>query len=166
MVDADTQLVVWIPGRLTNPLNGPHRHWSVQARERKGWRERTFLHCTDVMMRERWHIPPRTPKLITLRVSTWNTFDEDGLAAALKPVIDGLRDAGIVHDDSPRACHAIIRRQQINRRRRGVEVVVEVAAGVAGVAEEIVEDDALPMRLTVRPLDTATVVYRPWWRRA
>jgi len=127
------RLLAWVPGRLTNPLNGPHGHWPRRAKERKGWRERTFLCCTDAMRRAGitpgrqdssvWH--PQARKVVVLTAYVWNLYDDDGLAAALKGVVDGLRDAHLLHDDGPKSGHRVERRQVINRQHRGVEIVVE-----------------------------------------
>ena len=130
------RLVAWVPGHLRNPLNGNRVHWSVAAKERKGWRQRTMLCCMDAMRRAGikpgredggiWH--PKWPKLIVLTAYVWNLYDEDGLAASLKSVVDGLVDAKLIHDDGPTSGHTVRRRQVINRKHRGVEVVVEHAS--------------------------------------
>lgn len=127
------RLVAWVPGRLRNPLNGAHQHWSQSAKDRRGWRGRTFLCCTDAMRRagitlgrqdaSPWH--PAYRKVVVLTAYVWNLYDEDGLAAALKGIVDGLRDARLIHDDGPKSGHRFERRQLINRKHRGVEIVVE-----------------------------------------
>ena len=120
------RLVAWIPGRLRNPLNrGKGEHWAVAARERKGWRERTMLCCKDAMHRAKWRYHPAEPKLVVMTAYVWNLYDEDALGPAMKSVQDGLVDAGLIHGDGPKSGHRITRRQEINRRHRGVEVVVE-----------------------------------------
>ena len=128
------RLVAWVPGRLRNPLNrGKGEHWGKAARERKQWRERTRLCCAEAMQRAKitpgmheggvWH--PGYHKLVVITAYVWNLYDEDGLAAALKSVVDGLKDAKLIHDDGPKSGHTFERRQVINRKHRGVEVVVQ-----------------------------------------
>ena len=123
--EAGGRLLAWVPGRLTNPLNGSHKHWAVKARDRKGWREVTALCVGSAMRIANWGYAPFFPKVVILTAFTWNTYDDDGLAAALKPVVDGLRDARLIHSDDPQSGHRIERRQVIDRKHRGVEVVVE-----------------------------------------
>lgn len=129
-VESDGRLLAWVPGQLSNPNNGSHKHWSVKAKTRKEWRKATFL-CvlaavrTRLEQRAEWRYPADVPKVVVLTAFVWNLYDEDGLAAALKPCVDGLRDAKILHDDSPRSGHRIERRQVIDRKHRGVEVVIE-----------------------------------------
>lgn len=124
-VEAEGRLIAWVPGKLSNPLNGAHRHWSVKARDRKGWRERTFLCVKDAMNRCEWSLKPSAPKVVVLTAYVWNLYDDDGLAAATKPLVDGLVDAGALHRDDTKSGHRIERRQTINRKHRGVEIVVE-----------------------------------------
>ena len=121
----ETRLIAWVPGRLTNPLNSSHGHWTKRAKEQKRWRERTFLCCTDAMRRAKYQVPGEAPKVVVLTAYVWNLYDEDGLAAALKAVVDGLRDARLIHDDGPKGGHRFARRQVINRTHRGVEVLIE-----------------------------------------
>ena len=128
------RLIAWVPGRLRNPLNGAHGHWAVAARERKAWRARTTLCCKAAMNRARWRYGPLTGAVVVLTAYVWNLYDEDGLAAALKPVVDGLCDAKLLNGDGPAAHHRFERRQAINRRHRGVEVVVEVRAPNEGAS--------------------------------
>src|SRR3990172_11374859 len=123
------RLIAWVPGRLRNPLNrGKGEHWAVAARERKAWRARTTLCCKAAMNRARWRYGPLTGAVVVLTAYVWNLYDEDGLAAAVKSVVDGLCDANLLRGDGPAARHRFERRQAINRRHRGVEVVVEVRA--------------------------------------
>lgn len=132
------RIIAWVPGKLSNPLNGAHGHWSVKAKARKGWRERTRLCVGGALYRagiladtapgawctrERW--PSRVRKVVVLTAYVWNLYDDDGLAAALKGCVDGLVDARVLHSDGPNSGHRIERRQQINRTHRGVEIVVE-----------------------------------------
>lgn len=118
------RLVAWVPGRLTNPLNGAHGHWAVKAKERKGWRERTMLCCRDAMRRANWRWQAGDGKHVVVTAYVWNLYDDDGLAASLKSVVDGLKDAKLIDDDGPKSGHVFERRQVINRKHRGVEVVV------------------------------------------
>ena len=120
------RLIAWIPGRLRNPLNGAHGHWAPRARERKDWRIRTQLCCQDAMHRSRWKYSPLVGARVVFTAYVWNRYDEDGLAAALKPVLDGLVDARLLKTDGPDGRHRIERRQAIERKHRGVEVVVQI----------------------------------------
>jgi hypothetical protein len=126
-VNAEGRLIAWVPGRLRNPLNaGKGEHWSATARERKAWRERTFLCVKSAMNESKWRYGAGWPKLVVFTAYVWNLYDDDGLSAALKSVRDGLVDAGILNRDDPKSGHKFEYRQQIERsRHRGVEIVVE-----------------------------------------
>src|SRR5262249_51703878 len=127
--------IAWIPGRITNPANGSQgrSEWAQRrrAKERAAWRERARTVLTDAINRSGWKLDSHAPKIVALTAHVWSLFDPDGLANALKPIVDGLRDTrpAILHDDGPeeRSGHRILRRQVLDRKRRGVIVVVEPA---------------------------------------
>lgn len=118
---------MFVPGKLVNPLNGSHGHWRVGARYRKGWREKVKLLWLEMRLERVGITAPEVPKFIVLTAYVWNLFDShDGLRAALKPCVDGLVDAGIIHSDADRAGHRFVYAQEIRRKRRGVQIAVEV----------------------------------------
>jgi len=134
------RLVAWVPGRLRNPLNGSQGMTRggriMRSKERASWRQRTKLCVTDalnragVRTREGARISskvwlPRDRKLIVLTAYVWNLYDPDALGGVMKPVVDGLRDAEVIHADDAKSGHRIEHRQMIDRKHRGVEVVVQ-----------------------------------------
>ena len=134
LLSPSTILAAFVPGALRNPLNGSAgRHWAVRARWARQWRGATAM---LVRAFERGAAPdPAAPKRVTFVAHVWQRFDDDGLRAALKPVRDGLGDAGLIHDDSPRSGHVFDYRQLVDRRRRGVEIVVELLGEPASPPE-------------------------------
>jgi hypothetical protein len=127
-------LEVWIPGAIENPNNGAlgglgrrgptGRRWNRRARARKFWRTTVQLECARALWRRR--VDPTVPKHVTFLARVWNLFDDDGLRAALKGHRDGLRDAGIIDDDSPRHPHVFEYFQAIDRARRGVTLMIKL----------------------------------------
>ena len=116
-------LDLFLPGARSNPLNGSHRHWSVRARWAKTWR--TKAHLLVGAARGARGFDPATPKIIRFVANLWNLMDEDGLRASLKPTLDGLRDAGVIHSDGPNSGHLFVYGQRIDRAQRGVRILVE-----------------------------------------
>ena len=143
------RLIAWVPGRLVNPLNGPQGGWRGKASVRRAWRDRTRLCVKDAVNRAMLTLVSpssvrgwtgrvwldRAPKVVVLTASVWNLFDDDGLRAACKPVVDGLVDAHVIHGDGPMSGHRIEYRQSVDRLHRGVEVVVEPRAFHDGCAD-------------------------------
>ena len=111
----------FIPGRITNPLNGSHHHWSVRAKWAKAWRTQSGF----VAAQHARGIDPKTPKRIIFTGHVVRKFDCDNFMSAMKPVRDGLKDAGIIHDDGPDSGHEFVYNQIIDRKRLGVEVKVQ-----------------------------------------
>lgn len=120
-------IILFIPGNLSNPLNGSHRHWSARAKWAKTWREKTVLLSqpqADTFYRHHTMLSSRSPKLILFTAHVWNLMAEDGLRAALKPVVAGLRDANVIHDGGPKSGHRFEYHQIVLRKDRGVEIEV------------------------------------------
>ncbi len=125
----------FVPGRLTNPLNGSWGGWAKHARLARRWRQSTTMAVSAagyLVIREgRAHASD--PKHVRFLVHTGAPWDDDNLAAACKPLRDGLRDAGLIHDDGAKSGHRFEYAQRVNRRRRGVEITVAaLTAGGAG----------------------------------
>lgn len=128
-VRPDTILAVFIPGKVQNPLNGSHGHWSKRARWAKTRREKAQM-CILVAIRNsiKRFADPAMPKLVTFTATVWNEFDSDGLAAALKPTRDALVDMRVLHNDRPSSGHAFIYEQVVARGKKsepGVAIRVE-----------------------------------------
>lgn len=117
---------IFIPGRLVNPLN-QRWHWSERHRWAKSWRQKTQL----MLLRElgpsglKLLGSPETPKHVRLIAHVRRRFDHDGLVASLKGVVDGLQDAGIIHNDGPKGQHRFEYDQVIDHAQCGVEVFVD-----------------------------------------
>ena len=81
------------------PLNlNDRRHWAAHSqivrdvRTVASWRARQARIGRHDRIRIELHYLPKTRR----------TRDEDNLVATLKPLVDGLRDAGVVPDDTKR----------------------------------------------------------------
>lgn len=111
---------VFVGGKLMN-LKSNRAHWSSAISYKRVWRQKVKLAVRlSTLARD-----PTVPKTVTLAANVWNLFDEqDGLRAALSPVLDGLRDGGVIDDDSPRSVHTFCYTQEINRAQMGVTLTV------------------------------------------
>ena len=127
-------LTVFVPGKLVNPLNA-RMHWAAQARWAKNWRRTTALIVGDMMKRAAWREDATVPKRVTFIAHVARLMDRDGVIAALKPAVDGLRDARLIHDDDPVSGHEFGDPVQVvDRKGRGVEITVTVAPARPGGA--------------------------------
>src|SRR5882724_4724946 len=105
---------VFLPGKLMN-LKGNRAHWSSAIWYKRTWRRKVWLEMRN------YRLPVATvPKRITVAANVWNLFDEiDGLRAACSPIIDGLRDGGLIHNDDPGCGHEFGYSQEVNRAALG-----------------------------------------------
>lgn len=83
-----------LPG-LPPTTNGSHGHWRVAAGKRKKWRTASAL----VSRLRRPLKPLERVALILTRFSSVKP-DRDNLAISFKPVVDGLKDGGVIVDDT------------------------------------------------------------------
>jgi hypothetical protein len=120
------RIVFFVPGKLSNPLNGSWGSWRKHWRIARDWRERTVQYAACALD---WtplaRGSERTPKRVTFRAHTARPWDEDNIRAAVKPLRDGLMNARLIHDDSPTSGHLFVYEQVVDRTRRGVEITVE-----------------------------------------
>lgn len=135
--DPKALLDVFVPGKVTNPLNGSHGHWSVRAKWAKDWRTRTRVYAeharsavaTLLDARGKSAEAARRPKRVTFTLHVWRRFDDDALGPCAKPCRDGLVDAGVVDSDGPKAPHQWVYEQRVDRKRPGVRIVVTALEG-------------------------------------
>jgi Holliday junction resolvase RusA-like endonuclease len=88
------RLEIELPGLPKNP-NGSHGHWRTAHGIRKTWRNAACL----VAKTKAPPLPLSKCRLECTRFST-SSSDYDNLVASFKPLIDGLKDAGIIKDDN------------------------------------------------------------------
>lgn len=138
-------LAVWVPGALTNPLNGSHGHWEKHRLWAKDWRERAgtalliaitnrgrfialaFSDAREGLVAMREIVTGQ--KAVTFIAYVAREWDEDNLRAGLKPVRDALKDMRVIDDDKPSAGHTFTYEQRVDRTkgaRRGVEIRVRL----------------------------------------
>lgn len=97
-------LEIAIPGIPPRPNATRRRDWHKNAEEGAEWRRTAYLSGLDVARRSGF-----VDELPFLRADVEYEFlleraagDLDNLVAASKPILDGIRDAGIIVDDSIR----------------------------------------------------------------
>jgi hypothetical protein len=123
---AFTRLVLRVPYAAQNPNRRP-AHWSGAAHDAKLRREATFLAARNLLISMGVLAPdPVAPKRVTYTLLVGKLRDVENTVTT-KPYTDGLRDAGLLHDDSPESGHVFVLppRQAISSQR-GVEITVEL----------------------------------------
>lgn len=90
-------IIVTIPIRLVNPLNGSHLHWRTTAK--RGKREKAAT--TLMLARYRGKFPP-APWVVTITRISAGEMDSDGNTASMKYVRDAVAKClGVDDKDSP-----------------------------------------------------------------
>ena len=81
---------------LPKSMNGSHGHWRAAAARRKEWRTKT---AWNAIAAGKPKAPLTKCRIECVRCSS-SQMDFDNLVASFKGCIDGLRDAGIIADDT------------------------------------------------------------------
>lgn len=93
-------LEIYVHGLPTATNESRRRHWSAVAGEAARWRANAKMAGLEARTRAPWPIPLLYASLeIVFRLDR-SAGDLDNLLASAKPLIDGLRDAGLIVDDS------------------------------------------------------------------
>ncbi len=120
-------LVIALPLRLTNPLNGSHKHWAVKARARKEHRSTVALALNAPLSAFREIIVRQAggakSLLVTvIRVAPRQLDPHDGLPASCKGVVDGIADALDIDDRDPRIMWTYDQKKGSRPNQYGVEI--------------------------------------------
>lgn len=88
-----------IPGRPPTP--NVRRHWREVYRDNKAWAETARLEAVRAIQRTAgWKPASRARVSVAFGVKDRRVRDLDNLIASIKPLLDGLVQAGILVDDS------------------------------------------------------------------
>lgn len=129
-------------------LNDRPSHWAARNKEVQAVRDTAWLTCRSKI--NRGELPTGQPVEVTLvwYVPDRTRRDADNPVATLKPICDGLVDAGLVPDDTPEWIDKRPVRIVYRRGDPGVELHIETRAEVidrAGRAIHAASGDAKRM---------------------
>lgn len=117
------EIVVDHLGRPTTTNQAHNMHYRSVSADRKKWRE-----AGQVLARA-----AKIPKLAAAKVVCWGRYpdrrslpDADGVAPALKGVLDGIVDAGVLPDDNGTYVHEIAYRPPVVEKGALPALVVQV----------------------------------------
>jgi hypothetical protein len=107
---------------LNKTLN--HAHWCVRARHRKHWSMLVLVAKSDAGIFTR----PALPKArVTIQRFGGRMLDHDNGVGGCKAVIDGLRDNGLIQDDSPEHLELRFEQHPGNKTPKRTVIIVEAA---------------------------------------
>jgi hypothetical protein len=125
------RLGVFVPGRVVSPNHV--EWWGTRARRVQRTRDAVCAAILAAVGRRRFVVPPERPKRILFRAFVKRFLDDDNLQGAVKPFRDGLQDAGVIRDDSPRDGHAFAYEQVVaGGRLAGVWIEITLRPRVEG----------------------------------
>jgi hypothetical protein len=108
-----------IPGDANELSPNKRMHWRKEHKLKSEWRGRSHL-ITALAMREGSVNPPQRRVRVSFILRRGRRLDPDNAAStrALKSLVDGLRDAGLLKDDTEQYCERGSVRQEIGREYR------------------------------------------------
>jgi len=123
------------------PTLNDHRHWRTIARDNATWKAHA-LSAAGVALREwrndhglEWRPLGKVALSVTFVVPTRARHDVDNLISTLKPLLDGVVEAGVIEDDS---FEVIAHFDVACRYERGSRATILSIS-------EILEDDPVPV---------------------
>lgn len=117
-----TLISVALDGFPPTPNESRRRHWHENSDEAATWRYSAKMVALQALRESEY--PKDFPlRKATLEVTVFGVrVDPDGCVAALKPVLDGIVDAGILKDDSWRTLDGLSIRHEDGPRSLRVDV--------------------------------------------
>jgi hypothetical protein len=112
---------------LTIPIAFP----SLNVSLRQHWsKRRRFFHQTGLLIASSLqhigsaNLPHGVPVRVHVHRAGWNLLDEDNLAGGAKPLVDGLTNAGVLVDDSPKWA-TLQYSQSVDRKNQHTTITLE-----------------------------------------
>lgn len=91
----------FVDGIPARPNTLRREHWAVRSKDSGIFRAASAAIAGDIVRKNRSETFPIDPAAIFLTfVLAQARGDLDGLVAAAKPIVDGLKDAGVIVDDN------------------------------------------------------------------
>lgn len=81
---------------LPTTTNGSHGHWATKAKAKRKWIDAVMNY---VVQNKAHPSEPLTKAKLTLTRCSSSETDFDNLVISFKPVVDGLKHAGVIVDD-------------------------------------------------------------------
>lgn len=118
-------IVLEIP-EITPSLNKTlaHAHWCVRARHRKHWSMLVLVAKSDARI---FAYTPATKSKVLIERYGGRLMDADNALGGCKALIDGLRDNGLIVDDSPNHLELRFEQHPGIRLPKRTRVTIEVA---------------------------------------
>ena len=122
-------MIITVPMVPTSPNTSKLQHYMAKYRLRKAWQEGIFYGVSCSRHRRQLIEQAKTgaPMLVEIAVHHSKVFDDDNLAAALKPVLDGLKKLGYIFDDSPAHLRLALPVKQVQSRERKTVIKIQPA---------------------------------------
>jgi hypothetical protein len=106
-----------------NTANVP-MHWAVKSAWKKAWEQEVWA-CIMEHKKEFGKLPYGKASIIVYLYNV-RQMDTDGAYASCKPILDGLRYAGVIIDDSPRYITFNVEQIKVNHKcDERVEILIK-----------------------------------------
>lgn len=121
----DTIYRIEVPGIPPSPNASSGRHWGTIARDRRKFRGDAKLLALP-FVRARGQPLDRVRITITIVRHGGRPFDPDAAISLVKPIIDGIVDAGLLRDDGPRYVEYAPAQQRLGPHKMTIIELVEL----------------------------------------
>lgn len=94
-------MILEIPRIAPSPNELLGKHWRVRFKNQQTWRQEIYYAVRAARVAGDARVLPYPKARVSIERRSRGTLDEDNLYGSAKPVIDGLRYAYVIVDDSP-----------------------------------------------------------------
>jgi len=110
----------WVLREVPYNMSNKTLHYMVKYKWAKEWKQAVG----DAVMERRRSLGklPLTMPTITVILGHTQWFDKDGSYTAAKPLLDGLKEAGVIIDDSPKHIQYFVVQ---TKKFKGVKILIE-----------------------------------------
>lgn len=112
----------YIPYSINSQNN---MHWATKHKWKKAWEDEVYFS----MMEHRSYFKKIPIPYLKLKIIYYNVqvMDEDNLRGSVKPILDGIVNAGVIYDDSPKYLSHTVEQVKVHKRKeQGVELIFDI----------------------------------------
>ena len=94
-------------------------HWGNKKRWKDAWQESVYWALKEA------GVPLLKNPKITFKLYSYKTMDRDNAFGSIKPLLDGITNAGVIEDDSNKHCTVEVEQIKVNKINEG-KVIIEI----------------------------------------
>lgn len=96
-------------------MSNQRMHWVIRHKWMRAWKNEVLGTLKITPVKDRPDLPLEQPN-ITIEIQHLQFFDQDGAYNAVKPLLDGLKECGVIIDDGPQYINLKVEQKKVAHR--------------------------------------------------